>query len=151
MALRKLRDEINAYTVAKSLSDPPKYHETSKMPYLLAVLRESSRIFPAASAKFMRTVPAGGAMISGKYLPEGTNIGSNSWVLHHNKEIFGEDADNFRPERWLEGPERVNMMSKYDFSFGMGARDCAGKQFALVEVQKTVVQVCISNILCGRH
>lgn len=146
--LQKLRNEISLCTAAGLLSDPPKYHETAKMPYLLAVLRESLRIFPAASAKFMRTVPAGGAMILGVHLPEGTNVGSNSWVLHHNKEIFGEDANDFRPERWLEGPERVNRMSKYDFSFGMGARECAGKQVALVEIQKTVVQVCFQRNKC---
>ena len=141
-ALHKLQEEIDDHTVAGFLSDPPQYHETAKMPYLQAVLRESLRIFPAASAKFMRTVPAGGAILLGKHLPEGTNVGSNSWVLHHNKEIFGHDADEFLPERWFEDPERVNRMSKYDFSFGMGARECAGKQVALVEVQKTLVQVC---------
>lgn len=74
-------------------------------------------------------------------MPAGTSVGCNSWVLHHDQDIFGQDADDYLPERWLGDPERVNRTSKYDFSFGMGARECAGKQVALVEVQKTVVQV----------
>lgn len=89
----------------------------------------------------MRTVPAGGATLGGKRLPAGTSVGCNSWVLHHNQDIFDQDAGDYLPERWLGDPERVNRTSKYDFSFGMGARECAGKQVALVEVQKTVVQV----------
>lgn len=32
-----------------------------------------------------------------------TVIGTNPWVIHRDKEIFGEDVDAFRPERWLNG------------------------------------------------
>jgi cytochrome P450 len=111
------------------------------MPYLNAVLKESQRILPSASAKFMRCVPAGGAELVGFHLPEGTHVGANSWVIHHRKDIFGEDVDDFRPERWLGDNEALQLMKKFDFGFGMGARECAGKNVALVEIEKAVVQV----------
>ena len=31
-----------------------------------------------------------------------TVVGTSAWVIHRNREIYGEDADEFRPERWLE-------------------------------------------------
>lgn len=41
-----------------------------------------------------------------------SGISANAWVIHLNKDIFGEDADKFRPERWMEDPDRVATMSK---------------------------------------
>lgn len=40
-------------------------------------------------------------------------VGINSWVAHANKEVFGDDADHFRPERWLADKETVQRMDKY--------------------------------------
>lgn len=37
-------------------------------------------------------------------LPEGTVVGLNAWVIHRDQ-IFGPDADRFRPERWLDADE----------------------------------------------
>lgn len=34
-------------------------------------------------------------------------------MIHQDKETFGEDADKFRPERWMEDSERVGDMSKF--------------------------------------
>ena len=137
----KLKQEIRDLREAGKLSNPPRYAETTQMPYLLAVLRESRRLFPAASAKFMRCTPSGGATLGGHFIPEGTNVGCNAWVLHRNESCFGKDASTFRPERWLGGSQTTEMMTKSDFSFGMGARECAGKHLALIEVQKSVLEV----------
>jgi hypothetical protein len=40
-----------------------------------------------------------------------SGISANAWVIHQNKDIFGEDADKFRPERWMEESDRVSNMS----------------------------------------
>jgi hypothetical protein len=67
-----------------------------------------------------RVVPPDGFEVEGVFLPGGvsfcshichsaelrfvqTIIGANPWVIHRQKEIFGEDCETFRPERWLEG------------------------------------------------
>lgn len=63
------------------------------------------RIHPATGFILERLVPPGGTYLSGVFLPENTVVGANSWVMHHNKSIFGEDVDVFRPEIWLEGSE----------------------------------------------
>lgn len=63
------------------------------------------RMHPGVSYPLERVVPRGGAELCGTYLPEGTVVGVNAAVIHRNRDIFGHDADHFRPERWLEGSE----------------------------------------------
>jgi len=42
------------------------------------------------------------------------NLSINGWVINRDKKTFGEDADEFRPERWMEDAERVGQMSTLD-------------------------------------
>ncbi|MCJ1225072.1 hypothetical protein MMC12_001721 [Toensbergia leucococca] len=48
-----------------------------------------------------RVIPPEGIEIDGRYIPKGTIIGANPWVVHRNTEVFGQDCEKFRPERWL--------------------------------------------------
>jgi len=60
-------------------------------------------------------------------------------VLHRRAEIFGNDIDTFRPERWLEAkPDRLKEMKATMFQFGAGARTCIGKNISLLEIYKLV-------------
>ncbi len=82
-----------------------------------AVINEAFRIHPPVGLILGRHVPVGGETISGIHLPEGTVVGINAWVLHQNKTIFGEDADRFRPERWVESdPEQLKEMRRNLFT-----------------------------------
>ena len=59
-------------------------------------------------------------------------MGINGWVLHRNPLVFGEDADQFRPERWLNEETR-SKMQRYSMTFSMGARVCIGKNITYME------------------
>ena len=83
------------------------------MPYLQAVMKEAMRMHPAVGISMPRYVPSGGAEIGGRYYPEGTVVGVNAWVIHRDREVFGEDADVFRPERWLEGDSKEMARNMY--------------------------------------
>lgn len=41
------------------------------------------------------------------------NLSINGWVINRDKKTFGEDADEFRPERWMDDAERVGQMSMF--------------------------------------
>lgn len=49
-----------------------------------------------------RVVPEGGATLCDVRLPAGTYVGINAWSVNYSTAAFGEDAYEFRPERWLE-------------------------------------------------
>jgi Cytochrome P450 len=109
----KLQDEVNAADAAGKLSEIPLYRETNHdaMPYLSACIKETLRIHPPVSLTLPRYVPPGGAVICGRFFAEGTRVGISAYTVGHDKKLFGEDADEFRPERWLEcSPEKVAEM-----------------------------------------
>lgn len=62
-------------------------------------------------------MPAEGAEIDGYQIPGGTIVGVNAWVIHRNTDIFGNDVDIFRPERWVEASdEKLSEMKRNMFS-----------------------------------
>jgi hypothetical protein len=100
----KLEAEIDAAVAEGRLSDPPKYRETNydALPYLAACIKESMRYHPAVGITLARYVPEGGAVICDRFFPEGTRVGISPFVVGRDKGMYGDDADVFRPERWIE-------------------------------------------------
>lgn len=62
-----------------------------------------------------------------------------------NKEVFGDDMEVFRPERFLESSEetRLEMMKSIDLAFGHGRWQCPGKTLAWLELNKIFVEVSL--------
>jgi len=57
-----------------------------------------------------RVVPKGGVELCGQRFEEGTIVGMNAWVVHRDRAVFGEDADEWNPDRWLgDAEQRVAM------------------------------------------
>lgn len=139
----KLLEEIDYYNYKGQLSSPVvRYEETTEMPYFMACVQETLRLSPSVSMVLPRYASQGGIYIGETWVPDGTEISANPFVLHRNKEIFGNDAELFKPERWLGNAERVRLMQKYFFAFGYGSRKCLGRHLAMFEAQKFCVQVC---------
>ncbi|EUC29979.1 hypothetical protein COCCADRAFT_29025 [Bipolaris zeicola 26-R-13] len=138
--LESLRYELDAQSKAGRLSDMTTYQEAQEIPYLLAVIKEALRLHSAVGTQLTRVVPKGGCVIEGHHFPEGAEVGVNSWALHYNKEMFGEDVYAFRPERWLEG-DKTNIGLPESFAFGQGSRSCIGKNISILEMSKAIPQV----------
>lgn len=137
--LAKLREELDGARALGELSDPPTFAETQKLPYFQAVLKEGLRLHPVTGLPLWREVPAGGATLCGQYFPAGTNVGVNSWVAHYNEDIFGPDAAEFRPERWIDNTkESLKEMNEAYMPFGLGSRTCIGKNISLLEISKII-------------
>jgi cytochrome P450 len=139
--MTKLVKEIDAAFANGSLTHPIQYSQAIKLPYLNAVIQESLRVFPPFAVPMPRYAPAAGLEVSGHYLKSGTKIGMNAMVVQFNKEVFGEDAHEFRPERWLESEERYRAMNKAMLVFGAGTRTCIGKHLSNAEMYKVVPEI----------
>jgi cytochrome P450 len=75
------------------------------------------RVHPGVGSPLWRITPKGGATICGHFIPEGTEVGMSAWAVHQDKEVFGEDANIFRPERWLDSDaQRMAAMDRAFFS-----------------------------------
>jgi len=80
-------------------------------------------------------------------------VGMNSWVIHQDKDIFGQDAASFIPERWLRDEEgeseeeyqaRLTTMKNHEFSFGAGSRICLGKSISTLETYKVMASLFLT-------
>ncbi|KAJ5973116.1 uncharacterized protein N7479_003034 [Penicillium vulpinum] len=143
----RLRTEISAYDHT-SESTVISYTSARHFPYLDAVVREAMRCHPAVAMLLERYVPEGGLTLpDGSLVPAGSIVGINPYIVGRNTSVWGEDAEEFRPERWLRDEtretedafqERLVSMNKADLSFGGGSRSCIGKHLGLVEVYKVI-------------
>ncbi|KFA77850.1 hypothetical protein S40288_09765 [Stachybotrys chartarum IBT 40288] len=139
----KLQKEIDDGIAAGAISSPITNAEAREMPYLQAIIKEGLRIKPSASGTFFKAVPPGGDTIDGKFLPEGTQVGSSSFAIHHSKETYGDDAETFNPDRWLVSDRETlfRRNNTLDLIFHSGKWHCLGKPVALTEFNKMFVEL----------
>ncbi|KDN64066.1 putative cytochrome P450 [Colletotrichum sublineola] len=152
----KLRAEIDAFVEGDGGSDGAEAArpfrivsdaDCRKLPYLQAVIKEGMRVHPPVTNMDPKRVPDGGdtVVLDGRpvFLPGGTNVSCAAWPLHLDKGIFGEDAELFRPERWLleTDEKRLTAMHRvHELMFGYGKYQCLGRPIAMMEIGKTVFE-----------
>lgn len=141
-SLKDLMSELQEAQQKDKLTTPlPTWTEVQALPYLNAVIKEALRLNPALALPMERVVPAGpGLKIGDSHdyitLPSGTIVGINPWVLHRDTRVFGEDAEEWNPHRWLGDEERAKYMDHHILSFGAGKRTCLGRNIAMLELLK---------------
>ncbi|KIX07296.1 uncharacterized protein Z518_01949 [Rhinocladiella mackenziei CBS 650.93] len=144
--MRKLRQEIKEFEdQGRCGNNNVSFKESQEMPYLQAVMKEALRMHAATGLPLWRDVPEGGVEICGRFFPEGITIGLNTWCAHYNESVFGPDAREFRPERWIEaeeeGGEKLKRMDAYYLPFGLGSRTCIGRNISYLEMSKLIPKI----------
>jgi cytochrome P450 len=70
------------------------------------------------------------------FVPKGTMVGYSVFTMHRRKDIYGPDAEEYRPERW----ETLRPGWEY-LPFNGGPRICLGQQYALTEASYVTVRL----------
>ncbi|PIL26672.1 cytochrome P450 [Ganoderma sinense ZZ0214-1] len=156
----KLRAEIRAAIEQYGLEIP--YDELSALPYLDAVCRETLRLYAPANVSFRQTkkdtvLPLSqplrgvdGTMMSEIPITKGTVVLSNIPACNRNKAVWGEDALEWKPERWLQplpkSVEEAHVPGIYAnlMTFLAGSRACIGFKFSQLEM-KVVLCMLLSK------
>ena len=110
--------------------------------YLDAVVKESLRTRPPLTiAPRLLLEPA---EIGGRVIPAGVQVAACLWLACRREDLWPAAA-RFRPERWLDGPNRVggvggtlNQNPLSWIPFGGGVRRCAGAPFAEMEMREVI-------------
>ncbi|KAJ6496408.1 cytochrome P450 [Mycena sanguinolenta] len=141
----KLREEL--LTIP---TDNPTMDELNSLPYLEAVVREMMRVHaPVVNTQRMAMeddimplakpyIDPQGNSHDSLPIPKGQRIHVPILAINTDKEIWGEDAAEFRPERWEEVPESVSAIPSVWanlLTFFAGPHNCIGFRFSLVEIK----------------
>ncbi|CAI6335377.1 unnamed protein product [Periconia digitata] len=108
------------------------YNNASKLPYLTAVVKETLRYSNPLPDKAPKVVPKEGWTLYGQKVSPQTVINTSSYLLNRHPSIWGSDAYDFRPERWLVNDSAH--LDKFMTSFYRGSRQRLGKDLALCEI-----------------
>ncbi|RKU39859.1 hypothetical protein DL546_000216 [Coniochaeta pulveracea] len=139
-AWQRVRDEIDAARKEGCCTDRVvSFDHAQKLPYLQACIKEAIRVFSPVPMGLPRVAPKGGVTISNRSFPAGTVLSINPWVIHHSKEIWGPDADEFKPQRWLA--ESAAAIEKYWIPFGAGYMSCPGQNVTKIELSKITATI----------
>ncbi len=104
--VRKLQAELDEALPAGD-DEVPQYEQVRHLQYLEWVIAETLRVHSTSSQGLPRVVPPGaGVEIAGHHFPQGVVLSVPAYTMHHSTEIWGADADEFRPERWEKVTER---------------------------------------------
>lgn len=106
---QRLREEVRANlpigTTSSANGIPVTAELVDSLPYLHAVCNEVFRVYPPAG--LTRRVAAKDTSILGQHIPKGTSIAISMRAVNISKELWGEDAFVFDPERWMK-PNQAN-------------------------------------------
>ncbi|CCA71297.1 probable bifunctional P-450:NADPH-P450 reductase, partial [Serendipita indica DSM 11827] len=123
----KVREEVDRVLQGK----PIQPEHLSKLPYIVAVMREALRLHPPAPV--IAVTPYEDTILCGEYLvPKGTIVVPQIARIQRDPAVWGEDAEKFKPERMLDG-KFEDLPPKAWIPFGNGARACIGRPFAWQE------------------
>ncbi|KAF7316493.1 hypothetical protein MIND_00168400 [Mycena indigotica] len=135
----RLREEIAPVYAA---NPRPDYRTLKSLSWLDCVINESLRVLPPVPLTIREAGKT--AYVDGVLVPKGTIITCPIRVVNTWKHVWGEDAEDFRPSRWLEPMSKDYNPTYSHFPFIAGPHACIGKTMAVSEM-KAVIFALIAN------
>ncbi|KAF2720101.1 cytochrome P450 [Polychaeton citri CBS 116435] len=140
-AFNRLKAELASVTPAnESIPDAAKLDQ---LEYLNAVIQEGIRLYPGATHRQDRVAPDEDLIYSDPStgrtftIPAGTAIGMTAPISNRATDIYGPDANEFIPDRYIENPK----LRQYLLSFSKGTRQCIGMNLAYQELQTFIAGI----------
>ncbi|XP_022761129.1 cytochrome P450 CYP72A219-like isoform X2 [Durio zibethinus] len=103
------------------------------------ILYEVLRLYPPVTVLPRHTSKK--TSIGGMPIPAGVDIQLPTLLLHYEPEYWGDDAEEFRPERFAEGVSKASKDQIAFYPFGWGPRFCLGQNFAMIEAKMALAMI----------
>lgn len=133
---QRARDEV----LSVCNGDLPDYNALQNLKIMGMILKESLRLYTPASlfAKEAFTDMRLGDL----FIPKGLSIWIPVLAIHHDKNIWGEDVNEFNPERFSEGTAKACKNNPMGFiPFSLGPRKCVGQTFTIMQAKIVLAMI----------
>lgn len=114
-------------------------HSSRFIVQVTMILYEVLRLYPPAIAFSRKTYKE--MVVGDVTYPAGVTLELPVLFIHHDPDIWGSDAHEFRPDRFAEGVARASKDRLAFFPFGWGPRICIGQNFALLEAKMALSMI----------
>lgn len=132
---------VNPPNSNEKLDIDPALFRPASLPYVTAVFYETLRFYPPVPFELKQCEQAT-TLPDGTYLPKAAVLLWCTWAMNRSKLIWGQDAEEFKPERWLENGTFVSKSASEYPVFNGGPRTCLGKKMAeLVAIQAIAILI----------
>ncbi|KAI3734316.1 hypothetical protein L6452_13782 [Arctium lappa] len=119
--------------------EKPNSDGLNRLKILGMIFNEVLRLYPPVAILF-RMVHED-TKLGNIILPAGSHLHLQMLLMHHDEEIWGDDAKEFKPERFSQGVSKVTKGQSSYFPFSGGPRICIGQNFALLEAKMTLAMI----------
>lgn len=134
----KVREDIRRVANEDSGGDKCITDKWKKSDILHMAIKESMRLYPVSAGGSSRVCGRDFVTKEGWIIPKGTSLVSHIMMIHRNKKVFGENADEYVPSRW----EKPTQAQKHSFlPFSAGKQNCVGQSLAKAELHCIVPRI----------